>query len=136
MTVKAFEPQAFERAVIDSLRDEMSRQGVSRRVLSEKTGISKSRVIRLFADDGPLSPVTVTGLDSICAGLGVRMSAILAEAERRLAAEAEARASLDSDVSLQLPDDWEVSLAARRVDDSPESREDAFLDSLGQESQE
>lgn len=136
MTVKAFEPQAFERAVIDSLRDEMSRQGVSRRVLSEKTGISKSRVIRLFADDGPLSPVTVTVLDSICAALGVRMSAILAEAERRLAAEAEARASLDSDVSLQLPDDWEVSLAARRVDDSPESREDAFLDSLGEESQE
>lgn len=136
MTVKAFEPQAFERAVIDSLRDEMSRQGVSRRVLSEKTGISKSRVIRLFADDGPLSPVTVTVLDSICAALGVRMSAILAEAERRLAAEAEARAAADSDVNIPLPDDWEVSLAARRVEESPEAREDAFLDSLGEEAQE
>lgn len=136
MTIKAFEPQAFERAVIDSLRDEMSRQGVSRRVLSEKTGISKSRVIRLFADDGPLSPVTVTVLDSICAALGVRMSAILAEAERRLAAEAEARAAADSDASIPLPDDWEVSLAARRVDDSPEAREDAFLNSLGEEPQE
>lgn len=91
MTVKAFEPQAFERAVIDALRDEMALQNLSRRLLSEKTGISKSRVIRLFADDGPLSPVTVTVLDSICTALGVRMSAILTKAERRLAAEAAAR---------------------------------------------
>ena len=59
----------------------------------------------------------------------------LREAEARLA-EAETRAATGSEVGLQLPDDWEVSLAARRVDDSPESREDAFLDSLGEEPQE
>ena len=47
-----------------------------------------------------------------------------------------ARAAADSDVSVPLPDDWEVSLAARRVDDSPEAREDAFLNSLGEEPQE
>jgi len=148
MTVKAFEPQAFERAVIDSLRDEMSRQGVSRRVLSEKTGISKSRVIRLFADDGPLSPVTVTVLDSICAALGVRMSAILAAAEARLTAEttgqsvevvpAPALRAVPSPVEdmdeEELPDFSQM--AARRVEDTPEAREDAFLDSLGEESQE
>ena len=149
MTVKAFEPQAFERAVIDSLRDEMSRQGVSRRVLSEKTGISKSRVIRLFADDGPLSPVTVTVLDSVCAALGVRMSAILAAAEARLTAETTGqsvdvvpapalRAVPSSPVEdmdeEELPDFSQM--AARRVEDTPEAREDAFLDSLGEESQE
>lgn len=148
MTVKAFEPQAFERAVIDSLRDEMSRQGVSRRVLSEKTGISKSRVIRLFADDGPLSPVTVTVLDSICAALGVRMSAILAAAEARLTAETTGQSvevvpapalravpspAEDMDEE-ELPDFSQM--AARRVEDTPEAREDAFLDSLGEESQE
>lgn len=148
MTVKAFEPQAFERAVIDSLRDEMSRQGVSRRVLSEKTGISKSRVIRLFADDGPLSPVTVTVLDSICAALGVRMSAILAAAEARLTAETTGQSvevvpapalravpspAEDMDEE-ELPDFSQM--AARRVEESPEAREDAFLDSLGEESQE
>ena len=148
MTVKAFEPQAFERAVIDSLRDEMSRQGVSRRVLSEKTGISKSRVIRLFADDGPLSPVTVTVLDSICAALGVRMSAILAAAKARLTAETTGQSvevvpapalravpspAEDMDEE-ELPDFSQM--AARRVEDTPEAREDAFLDSLGEESQE
>lgn len=148
MTVKAFEPQAFERAVIDSLRDEMSRQGVSRRVLSEKTGISKSRVIRLFADDGPLSPVTVTVLDSICAALGVRMSAILAAAEARLTAETTGQSvevvpapalravpspAEDMDEE-ELPDFSQM--AARRVEDTPEAREDAFLDSLGEEAQE
>ena len=35
MSVKAFEPQAFERAVVDVLRLEMERKNVSRRTLSE-----------------------------------------------------------------------------------------------------
>ena len=87
MSVKAFEPQVFERAVIDALRSEMARQHMSRRTLSERSGISKSRVIRLFADDGPSSPVTLTVLESICGALRVPMSAILAQAERCLSAE-------------------------------------------------
>ena len=35
-----------------------------------------------------------------------------------------------------LPEGWETRLAARRVEDTPEAREAAFLDSLGEESQE
>lgn len=35
-----------------------------------------------------------------------------------------------------LPEDAELVLAARRVEDSPEAREATFLDSLGEESQE
>ena len=78
--------------------------------------------------------------------------AALAErlAERRLAAEAEARSTeaLPAPVALpsprgpvfaedeSLPEGWETRLAARRVEDTPEAREDAFLDSLGEESQE
>lgn len=85
MSIKAFEPQAFERAVIDALRAEMLRQHMSRRTLADRTGISKSRVIRLFAEDGPLSPVTLTVLESVCAALRVPMSTILARAERAVA---------------------------------------------------
>ena len=66
MSVKAFEPQAFERAVVDVLRLEMDRKNVSRRTLSELSGVSKSRVIRLLADGGPTAPVTITVLDSFC----------------------------------------------------------------------
>ena len=45
MSVKAFEPQAFERAVIGALLLEMKRQNMSRRTLAERAGISKSRAI-------------------------------------------------------------------------------------------
>lgn len=81
MSVKAFEPQAFECAVVDVLRLEMQRKNVSRRTLSELSGVSKSRVIRLLADGGPTAPVTITVLDSFCQALGIRLSALLAEAE-------------------------------------------------------
>lgn len=81
MSVKAFEPQAFERAVVDVLRLEMQRKNVSRRTLAELSGVSKSRVIRLLADGGPMAPVTITVLDSFCQTLGIRLSALLAEAE-------------------------------------------------------
>lgn len=93
MIVRAFEPQAFERAVIDALLLEMKRQNMSRRTLAERAGISKSRVIRLFADGGPTSPVTLTVLESICRALRVPMSSILVSAERRLGEEAAGEAS-------------------------------------------
>ena len=93
MSVRAFEPQAFERAVIDALLLEMKRQNMSRRTLAERAGISKSRAIRLFAGGGPTSPVTLTVLKSICRALRVPMSSILASAERRLGEEAAGEAS-------------------------------------------
>lgn len=77
------------------------------------------------------------------------MSAILAAAEARLTAETTGqsvevvpapalRAVPSSPVEdmdeEELPDFSQM--AARRVEDTPEAREDAFLDSLGEESQE
>jgi DNA-binding helix-turn-helix protein len=109
-----------------------SERGLSQNALAKKSGVSQGQISRIFTGKRDAS---LSQLFSIAHALGKSASGLFAEAEARLA-EAEARASLDSDVSLQLPDDWEVSLAARRVDDSPESREDAFLDSLGEESQE
>lgn len=135
MSVKAFEPQAFECAVVDVLRLEMERKNVSRRTLSELSGVSKSRVIRLLADGGPTAPVTITVLDSFCRALGIRLSTLLAEAEARLkdgSYQPVLLPAFDDD----LPEDAEFVLAARRADpDSPEEREAAALDSLGEEPQ-
>lgn len=135
MSVKAFEPQAFECAVVDVLRLEMERKNVSRRTLSELSGVSKSRVIRLLADGGPTAPVTITVLDSFCQALGIRLSTLLAEAEARLndgSYQPIIFPAFDDD----LPEDAEFVLAARRADpDSPEEREAAALDSLGEEPQ-
>lgn len=136
MSVKAFEPQAFECAVVDVLRLEMERKNVLRRTLSELSGVSKSRVIRLLSDGGPTAPVIITVLDSFCRALGIRLSTLLAEAEARLkdgSYQPVLLPAFDDD----LPEDAEFVLAARRADpDSPEEREAAALDSLGEESQE
>lgn len=136
MSVKAFEPQAFERAVVDVLRLEMDRKDVSRRTLAELSGVSKSRVIRLLSDGGPTAPVTITVLDSFCQALGIRLSALLAEAEEMLKDGSCQQVTVPSFGDDDLPEDAEFVLAARRVDpDSPEEREAAALDSLGEESQ-
>ena len=137
MSVKAFEPQAFERAVVDVLRLEMDRKNVSRRTLAELSGVSKSRVIRLLSDGGPTAPVTITVLDSFCQALGIRLSTLLAEAEGLLKDGSYQPMMFPSFDDDDLPEDAELVLAARRVDpDSPEEREAAALDSLGEESQE
>ena len=109
-----------------------SERGLSQNALAKKSGVSQGQISRIFTGK---RYVSLSQLFSIAHALGKSASGLGAEAETR-PAEAETRAATGSEVGLQLPDDWEVSLAARRVDDSPESREDAFLDSLGEEPQE
>ena len=93
-----------------------------------EAGFSQARISRVAAILDASSAMTVSEL--------LQLSALLDLEPGQLLAEAEARAAADSDVSVPLPDDWEVSLAARRVENSPEAREDAFLNSLGEEPQE
>ena len=108
---------------------------MSRRTLAELSGVSKSRVIRLLAEGGPTAPVTITVLDSFCQALGIRLSALLAEAEALLN-DGSYRPLMFPAFEDDLPEDAELVLAARRADpDSPEEREAAALDSLGEESQ-
>lgn len=115
----------------------MQRKNVSRRTLAELSGVSKSRVIRLLSDGGPTAPVTITVLDSFCQALGIRLSALLAKAEARLKDGSYQPMVIPSFEDDDLPEDAEFVLAARRADpDSPEEREAAALDSLGEESQE
>lgn len=123
----------FVELVAAVLRERADAMGVSGAELARRSGVSQAQISRIFTGQRSASVDHVIALSE---ALGSRGWRIIAEAERRLAAEAEARAAADSDVSIPLPDDWEVSLAARRVEDSPEAREDAFLNSLGEETQE
>ena len=151
MGQKPLEIGTFEAQFAKLITAKNRARGGTVRSLADTSGVSRSRLDRILRGE---TSITVTDIERISSALGLESwkvffaiqtgrpyeeaDAALAErlAGRRLATEAEARAAADSDVSVPLPDDWEVSLAARRVDDSPEAREDAFLNSLGEEPQE
>lgn len=151
MGQKPLEIGTFEAQFAKLITAKNRARGGTVRSLADTSGVSRSRLDRILRGE---TSITVTDIERISSALGLESwkvffaiqtgrpyeeaDAALAErlAERRLAAEAEVRAAADSDVSIPLPDDWEVSLAARRVEDTPEAREDAFLDSLGEEAQE
>ena len=116
-------PEAAELASLLNVR--FTEAGFSQARISRELSISRPRVAAILDAS---SAMTVSEL--------LQLSALLGLEPGQLLAEAEARAATVSDVSVPLPDDWEVSLAARRVDGSPEAREDVFLSSLGEESQE
>lgn len=116
-------PEAAELASLLNVR--FTEAGFSQARISRELSISRPRVAAILDAS---SAMTVSEL--------LQLSALLDLEPGQLLAEAEARAAANRDVSVPLPDDWEVSLAARRVDDSPEAREDAFLNSLGEEPQE
>lgn len=84
MSVTAFEPHDYEQAVAAALRAEMARQGVSQRTLATRSGVSRSRLMRVLAEDGPAAPMTVTVLEALCRGLGVSMTRMLTDAENML----------------------------------------------------
>ena len=85
MSVTAFEPHDFEQAVAAALRAEMSRQRMSQRTLANRSGVSRSRLMRVLAEEGQTAPMTVTVLEALCRALGVSMTRMLADAENMLA---------------------------------------------------
>lgn len=151
MGQKPLEIGTFEAQFAKLITAKNRARGGTVRSLADTSGVSRSRLDRILRGE---TSITVTDIERISSALGLESwkvffaiqtgrpyeeaDAALAErlAGRRLATEAEARAAADSDVNIPLPDDWEVSLAARRVEESPEAREDSFLDSLGEEAQE
>ena len=151
MGQKPLEIGTFEAQFAKLITAKNRARGGTVRSLADTSGVSRSRLDRILRGE---TSITVTDIERISSALGLESwkvffaiqtgrpyeeaDAALAErlAERRLAAEAETRAQSNLDADITLPDDWEVTLAARRVEDSPEAREAAFLDSLGEESQE
>lgn len=148
MGQKPLEIGTFEAQFAKLITAKNRARGGTVRSLADTSGVSRSRLDRILRGE---TSITVTDIERISSALGLESwkvffaiqtgrpyeeaDAALAErlAERRLAAEAEARPSFNDD---DLPEDAELVLAARRADpDSPEEREAAALDSLGEESQ-
>lgn len=116
-------PEAAELASLLNVR--FTEAGFSQARISRELSISRPRVASILDAS---SAMTVSEL--------LQLSALLDLDPGQLISEAETKTQSASEMNIPLPDDWEISLAARRVDESPEAREDAFLNSLGEETQE
>lgn len=165
MGQKPLEIGTFEAQFAKLITTKNRARGGTVRSLADTSGVSRSRLDRILRGETSITVTDIErissalGLESWKVFFAIQTGrpyeeadAALAErlAERRLAAEAVARSTeaLPTPVALpslrgpvftedeSLPEGWETRLAARRVEDTPEAREAAFLDSLGEESQE
>ena len=122
-------------AVVDLYIEAKEAQGISFRALSERRGVNRIRLQRCFNLE---QPFYVDELVAVARALNLVAWKVLRDAEASVE-DGTYQSKLvpvlgDDD---DLPEDAEFVLAARRVDpDSPEEREAATLDSLGEESQE
>ena len=123
-------PEAAELASLLSAR--FTEAGFSQARISRELSISRPRVAAILDAS---SAMTVSELLQLSALLELDPGQLLAEAEARLddgSYQPMIFPAFDDD----LPEDAEFVLAARRADpDSPEEREAAALDSLGEEPQ-
>lgn len=123
-------PEAAELASLLNVR--FTEAGFSQARISRELSISRPRVAAILDAS---SAMTVSELLQLSALLDLEPGQLLAEAEARLkdgSYQPVLLPAFDDD----LPEDAEFVLAARRADpDSPEEREAAALDSLGEESQ-
>ena len=132
---KPLEPGIASMAVVDLYIEAKEAQGISFRALSERSGVNRIRLQRCFNLE---QPFYVDELVAVARALNLVAWKVLKDAETRVDGGTYQRnlvpvLSDDDD----LPEDAELILAARRADpDSPEEREAAALDSLGEEPQE
>ena len=125
-------PEAAELASLLNVR--FTEAGFSQARISRELSISRPRVAAILDAS---SAMTVSELLQLSALLDLDPGQLLAEAEARLKDDGSYQPVLLPAFDDDLPEDAEFVLAARRADpDSPEEREAAALDSLGEESQE
>lgn len=108
----------------------------SQEELSTISGIPRSTLTKILAGT---SIIDLEQLAKIASALNTSAGALIQKAESRLARlkDGSYQPVLLPAFNDDLPEDAEFVLAARRIDpDSPEEREAAALDSLGEESQE
>ena len=131
---KPLEPGIASMAVVDLYIEAKEAQGISFRALSERSGVNRIRLQRCFNLE---QPFYIDELVAVTHALNLVAWKVLKGAEASVESGTYQRnlvpvLSDDDD----LPEDAEFVLAARRADpDSPEEREAAALDSLGEESQ-
>ena len=120
-------------AVVDLYIEAKEAQGISFRALSERSGVNRIRLQRCFNLE---QPFYVDELVAVARALNLVAWKVLRDAEASVedgTYQSKLVPVLSDD---DLPEDAEFVLAARRADpDSPEEREAAALDSLGEESQ-
>ena len=132
---KPLEPGIASMAVVDLYIEAKDAQGISFRALSERSGVNRIRLQRCFNLE---QPFYVDELVAVARALNLVAWKVLRDAEASVE-DGTYQSKLvpvlgDDD---DHPEDAEFVLAARRADpDSPEEREAAALDSLGEESQE
>ena len=131
---KPLEPGIASMAVVDLYIEAKEAQGISFRALSERSGVNRIRLQRCFNLE---QPFYVDELVAVARALNLVAWKVLRDAEASVEDGTYQNKLVpvlsDDD---DLPEDAEFVLAARRVDpDSPEEREAAALDSLGEESQ-
>lgn len=122
-------------AVVDLYIEAKEAQGISFRALSERSGVNRIRLQRCFNLE---QPFYVDELVAVARALNLVAWKVLRDAEASVEDGTYQNKLVpvlgDDD---DLPEDAELILAARRADpDSPEEREAAALDSLGEEPQE
>lgn len=121
-------------AVVDLYIEAKEEQGISFRALSERSGVNRIRLQRCFNLE---QPFYVDELVAVARALNLVAWKVLRDAEASVESgtyQSKLVPVLSDDDDL--PEDAEFVLAARRADpDSPEEREAAALDSLGEESQ-
>ena len=131
---KPLEPGITSMAVVDLYIKAKEAQGISFRTLSERSGVNRIRLQRCFNLE---QPFYVDELVAVARALNLVAWKVLRDAEASVedgTYQSKIVPVLGDDDDL--PDDAEFVLAARRVDpDSPEEREAAALDSLGEEPQ-
>ena len=130
----------MNQAVAKAIAAERAIAGLTVRQLSAVSGVPVSSLMRIL---GAEREIKVTQLEQLATAFGITPVDILIRAQE-IRERSEARLndgsyqpmtvpSFDDD---DLPEDAELVLAARRADpDSPEEREAAALDSLGEEPQ-
>ena len=124
-------PEAAELASLLNVR--FTEAGFSQARISRELSISRPRVAAILDAS---SAMTVSELLQLSALLDLEPGQLLAEAEARLKDDGSYQSVLLPAFDDDLPEDAEFVLAARRADpDSPEEREAAALDSLGEEPQ-
>lgn len=131
---KPLEPGIASMAVVDLYIEAKEAQGISFRALSERSGVNRIRLQRCFNLE---QPFYIDELVAVAHALNLVAWKVLKGAEASVedgTYQSKLVPVLSEDDDL--PEDAEFVLAARRTDpDSPEEREMAALDSLGEESQ-
>lgn len=120
MGLKALEISQFERQLIARIVAEATDQGVSRRALGSRAGLSVGRALRILAGEASCS---MTAFEALCDALGLEMWRVVQEVETGASAPGGSLAVVPgygADVGAVTGDAYEVPYAALDTGTDPD----------------